>query len=118
MAGEAIEGLLEEDRTFAPPDPSQVRTGIVDQSLHEEAERDPEAFWAERARELTWMRPFTTTLEWQAPFARWFEDGTLNASVNCIDRHVDAGQKRRCRFGGGGQKAQQRCDSGGGREPS
>ena len=98
MAGDAIEGLLEEDRTFVPPDPAQVRTGIVDRSLHEEAEQDPEAFWAERARELTWMRPFTRTLDWDAPFARWFEDGTLNASVNCVDRHVDAGHGDRVAF--------------------
>ena len=98
MAGETIEGLLEEDRRFAPPDPSEVRTGITDGSLHEEAARDPEAFWADRARELTWMRPFTSALEWDVPFARWFADGTLNASVNCVDRHVDAGNGDRIAF--------------------
>jgi len=98
MAGEAIEGLLEEDRRFPPPDPTDVRTGIVDRRLHVDAERDPESFWAQRARELTWMRPFTRTLAWEAPFARWFEDGTLNASVNCVDRHVEAGHGDRVAF--------------------
>jgi acetyl-CoA synthetase len=98
MDGDAIEGLLEEDRRFLPPDPSRVRTGITDRSLHEAAERDPEAFWADQARGLAWMRPFTEVLDWQAPFARWFADGTLNASVNCLDRHVAAGHGDRVAF--------------------
>jgi acetyl-CoA synthetase len=98
MAGETIEGLLEEDRRFPPLDPSQVRTGIVDRSLHDRAEADPEAFWAEQARSLHWSRPFTEVLDWQAPFARWFADGTLNASVNCLDRHVVAGHGARVAF--------------------
>ena len=98
MAGDAIEGLLDEDRRFPPPAPSEVRTGIVDRSLHERAARDPESFWAEQARTLEWMRPFDEVLEWEAPFARWFADGTLNASVNCIDRHVAAGHGGRVAF--------------------
>ena len=98
MAGDAIEGLLDEVRTFAPPPPGHIRTGIVDRSLHERADRDPEAFWAEQARTLDWMRPFSETLEWEAPYARWFADGTLNASVNCLDRHVESGHGGRVAF--------------------
>jgi acetyl-CoA synthetase len=98
MAGDAIEGLLEEDRRFPPPDPAQVRSGIIDRSLHEVADRDPVAFWVEQARALDWMRPFTRGLEWELPFARWFADGTLNASVNCLDRHVAAGHGGRVAF--------------------
>jgi len=88
---DAIEGLLEEDRRFPPPSGFAANTGIVDRSLHLRAEADPEAFWAEQARTLDWTRPFEEVLDWQAPFARWFADGQLNASVNCVDRHVAAG---------------------------
>ena len=100
MAGDAIEGLLEEERRFPPVAAAAVRTGIVDGSLHAAAARDPEAFWAEQARRLDWMRPFSDAevLDWQAPFARWFADGTLNASVNCVDRHVAAGNGERVAF--------------------
>ena len=60
--------------------------------IYESAEADYNAFWAEWARKLEWMKPFTQTLEWNEPFARWFYDGELNASVNCLDRHVKAGK--------------------------
>ena len=56
--------------------------------IYEEAERDYLAFWAAWARKLEWMKPFTKTLEWNEPFAKWFADGELNVSVNCLDRHV------------------------------
>jgi acetyl-CoA synthetase len=98
MAPDAIEGLLEEDRRFPPPPDFDCRTGITDDSLHVQAATDPEAFWAEQARALDWMRPFTEVLDWQLPFARWFADGTLNASVNCLDRHVAAGLGERVAY--------------------
>jgi acetyl-CoA synthetase len=50
------------------------------------------AFWADQARHLDWQKPFTKTLDWtNPPFAKWFEDGLINASYNCLDRHVLAG---------------------------
>jgi len=91
MSMDAIEGLLEEDRRFPPPDGFLSHTGVTDRSLHERAEADFEGFWAEQARTLEWSRPFTEILDWQLPFARWFADGQLNVSVNCVDRHVAAG---------------------------
>jgi acetyl-CoA synthetase len=91
MATDAIEGLLDEDRRFPPPDGFVSRTGVTDRSLHEQADADLEGFWAEQARTLVWSRPFTEVLDWQPPFARWFADGQLNVSVNCLDRHVAAG---------------------------
>jgi len=91
VAGDAIEGLLQEDRRFPPPEGWVSRTGITDGSLRDRAAADPEGYWAEQARRLDWMRPFTEVLEWRPPHARWFHDGTLNASVNCLDRHVAAG---------------------------
>ena len=59
-----------------------------------EAQKDHAAYWARLAREfLTWQKPFTKALdESQAPFYKWFDDGLLNASYNCLDRHVEAGR--------------------------
>ena len=62
-------------------------------ALVKEAETDYEGFWARRARELvSWKTPFTKVLnESEAPFFKWFEDGTLNVSYNCLDRNVEKG---------------------------
>jgi len=98
MTQDAIEGLLEEERRFPPPPGFDCRTGIIDDTLHVQAAADPEAFWAEQARALDWIHPFTEVLDWQPPFARWFADGTLNASVNCLDRHVAAGLGERVAY--------------------
>jgi len=86
-----IEALLVEGRTF-PPDPAFVAGANVTAALYEEAERDPEAFWAAQARErISWSTPFETTLEWDLPFAKWFVGGKLNVAYNCVDRHVERG---------------------------
>jgi len=61
--------------------------------LYEQAGQDRLEFWAKQARELHWHKPFTKTLDWtNAPFATWFEDGQINASYNCLDRHVLEGR--------------------------
>ena len=88
----AIEDYYTEERTF-PPSPEFAAAAIAsDRSLYEEAAADYEAFWARQARELlSWQTDFRTTLEWNLPDARWFADGKLNASYNCLDRHVEAG---------------------------
>src|SRR6187200_760891 len=83
-----IDALLSEDRHFDPPPAFATAANVRESSVYEEAERDPEAFWARFARELEWQRPFTKVLEWNPPHARWFGDGRLNACVNCVDRHV------------------------------
>ncbi|WP_028219898.1 acetate--CoA ligase [Paraburkholderia oxyphila] len=66
-------------------------------ALVDEAQRDPEAFWARLAREhLDWKQPFTRTLDTSnAPFFKWFDDGMLNASYNCLDRHLANGGANR-----------------------
>src|SRR5262245_50786518 len=76
-----IENLLAEDRTF-PPDPAFVAQANVTAELFERAAADPEAFWADLARErIDWIEPFHTTLEWDLPFAKWFLGGKLNMSA-------------------------------------
>ncbi|MFN6998139.1 MAG: acetyl-coenzyme A synthetase N-terminal domain-containing protein, partial [Aquincola tertiaricarbonis] len=64
------------------------------QRLVDEAEADHAAYWARLAREfITWKQPFTQALDdANAPFFKWFQDGTLNASYNCLDRHIEAGK--------------------------
>jgi acetyl-CoA synthetase len=87
----AIEALFEEKRSFPPP-PDFAEQANAKPGIYEAAERDYLEFWASWARKLEWMKPFTTTLEWNEPYAKWFADGELNVSVNCLDRHVRAGK--------------------------
>ncbi len=83
-----IADLLQEDRTFAPPAEFRAQANVRDEEVYARAERDPEAFWAGFAQELEWSSPWSRVLEWNPPHAKWFVGGTLNASVNCVDRHV------------------------------
>jgi acetyl-CoA synthetase len=86
-----IDALLEEKRVFPPP-PSFVEKAVIsDPAIYARAAEDPEAFWAEQAERLDWNRRWDTVMEWTPPFVKWFVGGTLNASVNCLDRHVEAG---------------------------
>lgn len=64
-------------------------------ALQRSAKRNPVAFWTKQARELTWQKPFTKTLEWKYPHAKWFADGYINASENCIDRHLETWRKNK-----------------------
>ncbi|HTK28905.1 MAG TPA: acetate--CoA ligase [Vicinamibacterales bacterium] len=83
-----LDDLLREERTFEPPASFRAHALVRDERLYEEAERDPEAFWARMAGELEWSRPWDRVLDWQPPHARWFVGGQLNVSVNCLDRHI------------------------------
>src|SRR3954465_10136803 len=90
----AIESVLVENRVFPPSDAAVKAARISGMPAYEalcrEAEQDFEGFWSRLAREnVQWTRPFTKTLnETEAPFYKWFEDGELNASANCLDRHI------------------------------
>jgi acetyl-CoA synthetase len=87
-----LENLLSEERRF-PPSREFAAQANAQGDLVAWAAADPESFWAEQARELlTWQAPFTEVLDWSdAPRARWFSDGRLNACHNAVDRHVEAG---------------------------
>ena len=83
-----LDDLLREDRVFPPSATFSAQANISDPGVYERAEKDPETFWATFAAELEWFTPWTRVLEWKPPHAKWFLGGTLNASVNCVDRHV------------------------------
>ncbi len=87
-----IETLLDEQRTFPPAPAFRERAHVRDQDVYARAQQDREGYWAEWARQLEWIRPWDQVLEWTPPHAKWFVGGKLNASVNCLDRHVTAGR--------------------------
>src|SRR5262245_11179578 len=99
MSSTSIESVLTETRTF-PPSPelaqlAHVKSFAEYEALYERAVNDPEGFWAEVARELTWAEPWRQVLEWKLPDAKWFLGGKLNLSVNCLDRHVATWRKNK-----------------------
>jgi acetyl-CoA synthetase len=91
MSEPAIENLYREGRTFPPPADFTASALVADESVYEEAERDPEAWWVSHAERLRWMRRWDTVCEWTPPHAKWFVGGQLNVSDNCLDRHVEDG---------------------------
>jgi acetyl-CoA synthetase len=87
-----IETLLDEQRSFPPPEGCRARAWVRDTAIYERARQDRESYWADWAKELEWIKPWSRVLEWKPPHAKWFLDGKLNASANCLDRHVKAGR--------------------------
>ena len=86
------ESAASQSKTYAPSEEFATQANATAE-LYTRAEEQGEEFWADQARELlTWSTPFTEVLDWSnPPFAKWFQDGTLNAAYNAVDRHVEAG---------------------------
>ena len=93
----SLENLSHENRTF-PPSPEFVAQANAKPELYKEANEDRLAFWARQADYLHWDRKWDQVLEWEVPFAKWFVGGKLNASYNCLDRHVIEGRGDRVAF--------------------
>jgi acetyl-CoA synthetase len=91
----AIENLLQEDRVFPPPE-AFSKAANAQPSLYDEADADYLAFWRREALErIDWIQEPTVTLDdSEAPFFKWFSDGTLNLAYNCLDRHLDTGGEK------------------------
>jgi acetyl-CoA synthetase len=90
----SIESVLHETRLFAPPkefsEAAHIKSLAQYRKLYRESISDPDKFWAKQAKnELVWFKPWKKVLEWTPPFAKWFQGGQLNVSVNCLDRHLD-----------------------------
>ena len=90
-----IDALLKEDRQFPPSDQWRRTAHVTDPGIYARAAADPEGFWADFARELDWIQPWSRVLEWAPPYAKWFVGGKLNACVNCVDRHVRTARRNK-----------------------
>jgi acetyl-CoA synthetase len=93
----SLENLGHENRTFAPS-AEFVAQANAKSSLFADADKDRLAFWANAAEALTWEKKWDQVLDWKVPFAKWFVGGKLNASYNCLDRHVLEGRGDRVAF--------------------
>jgi acetyl-CoA synthetase len=103
-----LEELLEVE-SFPPPEEFARDALLNDPEVYERAAADPLEWWAEQARALQWMKEPTETVDdSEPPFHKWFADGTLNASQNCLDRHVEAGRGDRVAFHWHGEEGEER----------
>jgi acetyl-CoA synthetase len=93
----SLANLGHENRLF-PPSAEFAAQANAQASMYDDAEKDRLAFWEKQAHALQWDAPWTTVLDWQPPFAKWFVGGKINASVNALDRHVNEGRGDRVAF--------------------
>ncbi len=109
---ETLESQLEtmlDIETFEPPEDFRKNALLNDPSVYEEAEKDWQGWWLKQAKELHWFKEPTETLDdSNPPFYKWFKDGTLNASYNCLDRHVEEGNGDRVAFHWRGEEGEER----------
>jgi acetyl-CoA synthetase len=100
MSETTIESILQEKRLFSPSSEFSENANIksIDQyqQLYEQAKSDPEGFWGNLAEtELDWFQKWDKVLDWQPPFAKWFINGKINISYNCLDRHLTTWRKNK-----------------------
>ncbi|NET24589.1 acetate--CoA ligase [Okeania sp. SIO1I7] len=100
MSESTIESILEEKRLFQPPEKfaqaAHIKSIEEYKQLYEKARNDPEGFWAELAEtELDWFQKWDKVLDWQPPFAKWFVNGKINISYNCLDRHLNTWRRNK-----------------------
>lgn len=91
MTQNTLDSLLSETRTFEPNNTFTKDTHVNAEQyalMQKEADRDPEHFWANCARDLVWQKSWERVLEWEAPFAKWFQGGKLNVTDSCLKRHA------------------------------
>ena len=97
-----IESTLQETRVFPPPPEfaanAHVKSFEEYEQIYNDAAKDPEAFWAKQAEALNWFKKWNTVLEWKEPHAKWFVGGKINASYNCLDRHLNSWRKNKAAF--------------------
>jgi acetyl-CoA synthetase len=109
---ETLESKLEEMldiETFEPPENFRKDALLNDPAIYDEAEGDWQGWWLKQAKELHWFKEPTVTLEdSNPPFYKWFTDGKINASYNCLDRHVEAGNGERVAFHWRGEEGEER----------
>ncbi|MBD1209094.1 MAG: acetate--CoA ligase [Ignavibacteria bacterium] len=98
-AQNSISSVMQEHRIFPPPPDFSAKANIKSaaelDALCDKAEQDPVAFWEQQANALTWFKKWDTALEWKYPFAKWFTGGKINASYNCLDRHLNSWRRNK-----------------------
>ena len=103
-----LEEMLEIEK-FDPPAAFRERANLSDPAIYEEADADWKGWWRKQAAELSWfVEPTMDVNESNPPFYKWFEDGKINASYNCLDRHVEAGNGDRVAFHWRGEEGEER----------
>lgn len=90
-----LDTLLKETRMFPPSEAFRKQANFNDETIYQRAAENPEAYWAEQAQNLTWFEPYHTVLEWNAPHAKWFVGGKINAAYNAVDRHRAGAKKNK-----------------------
>jgi len=91
----ALDDLLREDRRFPPAKEFTGQANASDDGIWEEANRDPEGYWAGWAEELHWFRKWDRVLEWTPPHSKWFLGGRINVAYNCLDRHLEGPRRNK-----------------------
>ena len=98
MSDETLANLSHEERRFEPPKDLAENANVTAEA-YDEADKDRLAFWEKAAERLSWDTKWDTVLDWDnAPFAKWFVGGKINAAYNCVDRHVEAGNGDKVAF--------------------
>ena len=103
-----IEALLAEERLFPPPEGVAQSANMADSGIYQRAAKDPEAYWAQAAESLEWIRKWDRVLDWNPPIAQWFVGGKINVSVNCLDRHVRGWRRNKAAFIWEGEPGEER----------
>jgi acetyl-CoA synthetase len=92
VSQETLSNLLHENRRFEPPADLAAQANVK-ADAYDDADADRLAFWKQAAERLSWDTKWDKVLDWDdAPFAKWFVGGKINAAYNCVDRHVEAGR--------------------------
>ncbi|HYW87357.1 MAG TPA: AMP-binding protein, partial [Chloroflexota bacterium] len=107
-ANGAIDALLQEDRRYVTTDEFKSQANWSDPAIYKEADADYEAFWAEQAEAIDWFKPWSKVLEWNVPLAKWFVDAEVNASYNCVDRHLQTWRRNKAAIVFEGEPGDQR----------
>ena len=91
----AIDVLYKEERLYKPSESFVNKANWNDKSIYEQALDSPVEFWEEMAKDINWFKKWDKTLEWNAPWAKWFVGAELNISYNCVDRHLETWRKNK-----------------------
>ncbi len=90
-----FDDLLQEKRAFDPPEEFTRNAVVRNDECYKRAQEDYEGYWEDEAKELKWFSPWKKVLDWSPPHARWFVDGKINISFNCLDRHLNTPRRNK-----------------------